>query len=190
MLFHGHTRVSDFPIIARGILYDPVAVAQTISVNLSLDFFFHRMVAISSDGNARVYIGSSLKNRPVSSILYTFSGVSLAMTAYNSSNAFNSTRLFCLPQHLPSQQKFALVQLMNLRGALMPLDLTSVHRAFLRSSLVVEECEASHSACSYPFESVFRGKEPPCGGQVFAAGVYRHFKLTERRRSMIRTCVF
>ena len=69
-----------------------VAFAQTTSNTLSLAFFFTRVLLTSSNGISKVYLGSSRKNKPVSSMLCTFSRSYFEIMAYNLSKAATRSR--------------------------------------------------------------------------------------------------
>ena len=83
-----------FPINVHGFLCVPVAFAQTTSDTLSLAFFFPRVLLTSSKGISKVYLGSSRKNKPVSSMLYTFSASYFAIMAYKLSKVATRSGLY------------------------------------------------------------------------------------------------
>ena len=86
-----------FLINVHGILCVPVAFAQTISDTLSLAFFFPRVLLTSSNSISKVYLSSSQKNKPVSSMLYTFSKSYFEIMAYNLSKAATRQDFFGPP---------------------------------------------------------------------------------------------
>ena len=69
-----------------------VAFAQTTSNTLSLGFFFTRVLLTSSNAIRKVYLGTSQKNKPVSSMLCTFSRSYFEIMAYNLSKAATRSR--------------------------------------------------------------------------------------------------
>ena len=98
-----------FPINVHGILCVPMAFASTTSYTLSLAFFLPCVLLTFSNGISNVYLGSSQKNKPVTSMLYTFLGSYFAIAAYNlfkpatrsgfslSTSAPSLQRSYCIP---------------------------------------------------------------------------------------------
>ena len=93
-----------FPINVHGISCVPVAFARTTSDTLSSAFFMPRMLLTSSNCISKVYLGSSRKNKTVSSMLYTFSRSYFATMACNLSKAATRSE-FSRSTSAPSRRK-------------------------------------------------------------------------------------